>query len=359
MEFAELLTWLKETDPSKLKCLFKEADSVRKRHVGDEVHLRGLIEYSNICHRNCTYCGIRIDNKSVIRYRMTQNEVVEAVQKALKLGYGTITLQSGESGDHDIEYLKRIVEYIKSNTSCAITLSVGEMKTSYLRQLRVLGADRFLLRFETSNRTLFDKIHPPAEPFKTDRIEQLKTLHEIGFEVGSGVMVGIPGQKYEDLVNDILLFEKLDLDMMGIGPYIPHPGTPLGQEFLNGATGENEVPNSMIMTLKMVALTRLHLPGTNLPSTTALETVSTDSGYEEGLNCGANVLMPNLTPYEYRKKYEIYPNKSCSFEHVEVLHDRIITSLEQMGRIPGFGRGDSPNYQDRTTVHKSGKDLSL
>ncbi len=348
MEYSEILSWLKERDTDKLADLFTQADIIRKKTVGEDVHLRGLIEFSNICRQNCTYCGIRAENKTVHRYRMSMSEITHSVTQAMDLGYGTIVLQSGEAGDRDFDYLKEVVCYIKTKTPCAVTLSVGEMETSQLRELHELGADRFLLRFETSNQQLFEKIHPPVASRTSNRIGQLRVLQEIGFEVGSGVMVGIPGQSYEDLASDIMLFEKLDLDMMGIGPYIPHPGTPLGQEFLSMKPGEKIVPNTMTMTLKMVALTRLHLPETNLPSTTALETVSNDSGYENGLQCGANVIMPNLTPYAHRKKYEIYPNKSCSYEHVEILHNRIVSSLARMGRTPGYGRGDSPHYRVRS-----------
>jgi biotin synthase len=208
MRKEQILEWLKTDDPGTLEELWRQADVVRRKAVGDEVHLRGLIEVSNICARDCGYCGIRVGNQDVCRYRMSADEIMECVQLAVGFGYGTVVLQAGEDYGIGRDWLCDILARIKNDTNLAVTLSLGEREDEELVAWRQAGADRYLLRFETSNRELYDRIHPPLPGRESDRFQILRRLREIGFEVGSGIMVGIPGQSYDDLANDILLFKE-------------------------------------------------------------------------------------------------------------------------------------------------------
>ena len=341
-----LLNWLHEDDSAKLDILWRAADEMRKNHVGDAVHLRGLIEISNFCRRLCAYCGINADNHRVTRYRMTSDEIVASVKQAAQFRYGTVVLQAGEDYGLTKKSIEELIRRIKSEFDLAITLSLGERSVDELTAWRKAGADRYLLRFETSNTELFARIHPPL-PGSTNqnRIELLKRLRELGYEIGSGVIIGIPGQSYDDLVNDLELFRDLDLDMIGVGPFIPHPHTLLGRSENNPAfnkfkSGE-QVPNSELMTYKVVALSRLLCPRANIPSTTALATLNSTDGRELGLIRGANVLMPNLTPQQYRKHYEIYPNKACLSEIDKQFDDYIKMRIKTIGRNIGTGPGSA------------------
>lgn len=393
----DILVWLREADDTRLEELWREADRVRHENVGDEVHLRGLVEFSNHCARLCGYCGLRRDNRELGRYRMTLDEILACAREAVRFGYGTVVLQSGEDFGATAEWVADVVRRIKSETPLAVTLSLGERREPELLLWRHAGADRYLLRFETSNERLYAQIHPPRPGVRSDRIALLRRLREIGYEVGSGVMVGIPGQSWDDLANDIEMFRHLDLDMIGVGPYIPHPATPLGGVMAgaetttgspedrdpagnpthdeaardqadregtardempwDGAPGETpallppdeQVPNDELTTLKAVALTRLVCPHSNIPSTTALATIDRDHGRELGLMRGANIVMPNLTPPEYRIGYEIYPGKACITETAEMCHGCLAGRIHSIGRSIGSGRGDSPALRERTT----------
>ncbi len=340
MDKKEIVYLLKEQNPLILDELYKKADTVRKNTVGDEVHLRGLIEISNYCRRLCGYCGIRAANSKLIRYRMSAKEIIECAKKAITLNYGTVVIQSGEDIQIDKTFIAEIIKTIKAETELAVTLSLGERDDEELIEWKEAGADRYLLRFETSDRTLFSQIHPPPPGTinPINRIDLLQRLKTIGYEAGSGVMVGIPGQTYDSLADDILLFSKLDLDMIGIGPYIPHPETPLGSTKL--MNGSEQAPNSEEMVYKMIALTRIHCPESNIPSTTALATINKNEGRELGLQRGANIVMPNLTPVKYRQYYEIYPSKACIFETAEECHGCLNRRIKSIGRVPGKGRGD-------------------
>jgi len=337
--FEDILSWLLEEDPKKLEELWAEADRTRHECVGDDVHLRGLIEITNICSRECAYCGIRAPNSNVVRYKMSAFEIVECARMAKKFGYGTVVLQGGEDISISPDWIALVVREIKNETNLAVTLSLGERSENELKLWKEAGADRYLLRFETSNGELFRLIHPSL-PWKiSDRIEQLKTLARLGYEVGSGVMVGIPGQDYETLANDIMIFKELDLDMIGVGPYIPHPCTPLGNGSLKPVPKGAQVPSDELMTLKTVALTRLVCPYSNIPSTTALATIDKESGRELGLMRGANIVMPNLTPPKYRVLYEIYPDKACANETAEQCSLCLEQRIESIGRRIGSGPG--------------------
>jgi biotin synthase len=338
MDKQEIINWLTEQNTNKLEQLFVEADKVRKEHVGDEVHLRGLIEVSNHCRRGCTYCGISVSNSSLTRYRMTKAEILECAHKAVALQYGTVVLQAGEDMALDREFITDIIRSIKGETSLAVTLSLGEREEDELIEWKNAGADRYLLRFETSDAALFASIHPPAPGRKPiNRMDLLKKLSSLGYEAGSGVMAGIPGQTYASLADDILAFQNLDLDMIGIGPYIPHPLTPLGS--LKASNDPNQAPNTEEMVYKMIALTRIHCPESNIPSTTALATLNKAKGRELGLQRGANIVMPNLTPVDYRQYYEIYPSKACIFETAEECHGCLNGRIRSIGRTAGKGHG--------------------
>ncbi|MFA5863328.1 MAG: [FeFe] hydrogenase H-cluster radical SAM maturase HydE [Phycisphaerae bacterium] len=331
---------MKEEDGGRLEELWRQADGVRKEKVGDAVHLRGLVEISNYCSRLCWYCGIRAENQKIERYRMTKDEIMECVRQAVEFGYGTVVLQSGEDWGITAQWIEDVVRTIKEKTPLAVTLSLGERDEEELKAWRAAGADRYLLRFETSNRALYEKIHPHLAGKVSDRFAILRKLKNLGYEVGSGVMIGIPGQRYEDLADDIEMFEKLDLDMIGVGPFIAHPDTPLGRE----KPVEGQVPNTELMTYKVVALTRIACPQANIPSTTALATLNLAEGRELGLCRGANVVMPNLTPVKYRSKYEIYPAKACIRETAKECHNCMKRRIISIGRTVGTGLGGRKHF---------------
>ncbi|MEN6367502.1 MAG: [FeFe] hydrogenase H-cluster radical SAM maturase HydE [Thermoguttaceae bacterium] len=334
-----LLKWLRTTDPERLAELWRLADQARRQAVGDQVHLRGLIEVSNHCGRQCGYCGLRADHRSLVRYRMSDDEIFGCARQAVEFGYGTVVLQSGEdfglSADRVAEWVRRI----KAATPLAVTLSLGEREPDELALWRAAGADRYLLRFETSNRALYERIHPSRPGQRFDRFELLGHLRRLGYEVGSGVMIGIPGQTYDDLVDDLQCFARLKLDMIGVGPYLRHPETPLADE--PDAPAGEQSPSTELMTYKVVALARLLCPWANIPATTALATLNRRDGRELGLLRGANVVMPNLTPPKYRALYEIYPEKACVAESGSTCHGCLAQRIAAIGRMPGQGRGDA------------------
>lgn len=278
--------------------LFKAADRVRKDYVGDEVHLRGLIEFSNICKRNCLYCGLRSSNKNIKRYRLAPERIIELAKKAVEYGYKTIVMQSGEDEYYTVERLQYIISSIKK-LDVAITLSIGEKTREEYEAYKKAGADRYLIRIETTDKKLYEKMDPGMS--LDERKRCTKDLGDLGYEVGTGCLVGLPGQSLESLADDILFFKEIGADMIGIGPFIPNEDTPLANE--KGGTFE--------MSLKVVAITRLLMPDTNIPATTAMEALNRN-GRTITLQSGANVVMPNVTEGEYRKLYALYPGKICT-----------------------------------------------
>jgi biotin synthase len=342
----EILTWLREEDPEKLQGLWTLADTARQQGVGDAVHLRGLIELSSHCVRSCAYCGLRCGRKPLSRYRMSPDEVVDCARQGIRLGYGTVVLQTGEDPGLRAPDVAEIVRRIKalpteSGVPLAVTLSLGERADDELALWKQAGANRYLLRFETSDPLLFARIHPSLPGRPSDRVAMLRRLRTLGYEIGSGVMVGIPGQAWGTLADDLLLFRELDLDMIGIGPYLPHPDTPLGRGDPGFGPLEpgQQVPSTAQMTCKAVAIARILCPQANIPSTTALATLDPDHGREDGLSRGANVVMPNLTPVRYREKYDIYPDKACLHETAETCAGCLRGRIEQLGRVVGSGQG--------------------
>lgn len=277
--------------------IFEAADRVRKKYVGDEVHLRGLIEFSNICKRNCLYCGLRASNNNVKRYRLEPKEIINLAKKAKIYGYKTLVLQSGEDEYYTLEKMKYVIAEIKK-LDMALTLSIGEKSFEEYKAYKAAGADRYLLRIETTDKDLYEKLDPSMS--HADRKTCLMDLKELGFEVGSGCMVGLPDQTLESLAEDILFFKEMGADMIGIGPFIPNQDTPL----------KDEKGGEFYLSLKVMAITRLLLPDINIPATTAMETLN-KNGRIIALQSGANVVMPNVTEGEARKLYALYPGKIC------------------------------------------------
>lgn len=344
----EIISWLKQNEPIEIEKLKDWADSVRKENVGEQIHLRGLIEFSNICSRKCIYCGINAGNSKLQRYQMSKEEILECAQTAFKLRYGTVVLQSGENKKLDVNFLAEVIIEIKKATDLAVTLSVGQWDREVYQLWKRAGADRFLLRFETSNDELYRRLHPDSKTGVAERFEALELLKSLGYEIGSGVMIGLPGQSYEMLADDLLKFKQLDLDMIGVGPYIKHNDTELGAEISKFMLdSENQVPASEEMTYKVIALARILCPKVNIPATTALATLNSNNGREQGLCCGANIVMPNVTPAKYRQMYEIYPDKACIFETAEACNRCIIRRIESIGRSVGSGSGVSPRFMEK------------
>ena len=332
--------WLQCNDDSQLARLYREADTVRLQNVGNEVHLRGLIEISNYCVRGCTYCGLRSANKDVKRYRMNHNEIMHSVNNIVECGFGTVVMQAGEDYGLTEDFIASIIQNIKSHTSLAITLSLGERHHHELKTWKEAGADRFLLRFETSDETLYRHIHPNYRGIVSDRIAILKDLQSLGYETGTGVMTGIPGQTTDSLANDIRLFRDLDMDMIGVGPYIEHEDTPLSKE-------ASVTFNRLQMTRKVIALTRIVRPLSNIPATTALETLDPVHGVEMALQSGANIIMPNLTSDKHKADYEIYPGKADLAQSKWRDLNSLPGALAAIGRIVGSGAGHSPSAMKR------------
>lgn len=312
-------------DNSQNDWLFSLADKIRKENVGDEVHLRGLIEFSNICKRACKYCGLRCENKDIDRYRIEPDDIIFYAQKAVDMGYKTIVLQSGEDEYYSRELLCKIIKGIKT-LDVALTLSIGERCFDDYKAFKDCGADRYLIRIETTDKELYKKMHPHMS-FE-NRVRCLKDLGKLGYEVGTGCLVGLPGQTIESLANDILFFKEINADMVGIGPFIAHPHTPL-KDCLNG---------DFTLALKVMALTRILLKNINIPATTAMETLN-PNGRIIALQSGANVVMPNVTTTEYRAKYEIYPNKICINENPAQCFNCVSGKIRSIGRSVSTGYG--------------------
>lgn len=306
-----------------------EADRMRQAAVGDAVHLRGIIEFSSHCRGCCHYCGLRAQNTGLARYRMSASEMVEAAVLGEKLGVRTVVLQSGEDLWWTAERLAQVIADIKTRTRLAVTLSVGERQEWEYRLWREAGADRYLLKHETADPDLYARLHPGAS--LADRVRCLETLGELGYQIGSGCIVGLPGQTPEILAADLRLLQRLQVHMAGIGPLIPHPQTPLA-----------DVPaGSVETTLNMMALLRILVPDVMLASTTALETLM-PGGRLAGLEAGGNVIMPNITPRQYASFYDIYPGKRAPQLSVQEEVARARAVVEAAGRFVAEDPGHSP-----------------
>jgi biotin synthase len=304
--------------------LFLAADKVRSQFVGEEVHLRGLIEFSNICQQSCHYCGLRKENTMVKRYRLLPDVIIDFAKKAKSYGYMTVVLQSGESQSHTIEDMQYIITSIKA-LGLAITLSLGEKSKEEYQIYKEAGADRYLLRIETTNKEIYKALHPGMS-FE-NRVRCLMNLKDLGYELGTGCLVGLPNQTMESLAEDILFFKSLDADMIGLGPFIPNADTPLAEK----------AGGAFTTSIKVMAITRLLLPDANIPATTAMETLNKE-GRMIALQSGANVVMPNVTEGEYRELYKLYPGKICINDTPEHCRGCIT------GKIKGIGRQISTEF---------------
>ncbi|HEY3316409.1 MAG TPA: [FeFe] hydrogenase H-cluster radical SAM maturase HydE [Bacillota bacterium] len=320
---------LLEARGAEVDQLRQAADAVRRRHLGDDVHLRGVIEFSNHCRCNCLYCGLRAGHKDLERYRISPEEMVEIAGRAAGLGYRTIVLQSGEDVTYDADTIAWVVRRIKDHLDVAVTVAVGDRPRQEYQAWRRAGADRYLLKHETADPELFARLRPGT--VLADRIQHLRWLKELGYQVGSGNMIGLPGQTVETIAADLLLLRELDVEMAGIGPFIPNGETPLAD--CPGGTLEQ--------TLIALGVARLVLPLTHLPATTATGSID-PQGRQKALGFGANVIMPNVTPGRYREDYRIYPNKICLAEEPENCRPCVEAIITSLGRTVAQDQGHSP-----------------
>ena len=351
---AELKFLLELEAPDDLARLYRAAYAVKLNYVDNRVRLRGLIEISNLCRKDCFYCGIRRSNTHVGRFAMSLDEIVAAARHAAEFRYGSVVLQSGERNDPAfIDFIEEAVRRIKALPgNLGITLSVGEQNEAACRRWFEAGAHRYLLRIEASNPELYAKLHPADHRYE-ERLQALRLLRQIGYQVGTGGMIGLPHQSVDDLVRDIEFFRELDVDMIGMGPYIPHHETPLGREFPE--YGEHP-ERQLELGLKMIAATRLQLKDVNIASTTALQALAPD-GRERGLLAGANVIMPNIGEVTYRQGYLLYENKPGTDENARVVRDKLEQAIASIGETIACGEwGDSRHFARRNDPAAGGLD---
>ena len=306
--------------------LYLAADRVRKQQIGNEVFLRGIIEFSNFCERNCLYCGLRKGNKKLSRYRMSDDEIIATAKQINKTGISTVVLQSGEDSFYRVEIICNLIERIQKETNLIITLSIGERPLDDYKAFQQAGANRYLLKHETSSPDLYKYLRPGCELDK--RIQCLRTIKHLGFETGTGNMVGLPGQTLEILADDLLVMKILDADMLGIGPFISHPETPI-------AGIEND---DIELTLRVLAIARLLTRNTNIPATTALATLH-PQGRLLALQAGANVVMPDFTPEIYKSRYDIYPGKTDTGSAEEIIEE-LKKAIHSIGRDLNYSIGN-------------------
>lgn len=329
-----------------LAALCARAYAHKCTRLGKRVALRGLVEISNVCQKNCFYCGIRRENAGVTRYRMTEDEIVAACEWSAEAGYGSVVLQAGEvQGEAETRLVERVLARLheRYGDELGITLSLGEQSEETFRRWKAAGAHRYLLRIETSNRELYAKLHPADHSWQ-ERLECLHALRRLGYIVGTGVMVGLPGQTVEDLARDIAFFRDEDVDMIGMGPFIEDPATPLFDRSVDPAARKASERAKFNLTLRMIAAARLCLDDVNLAAATALQAIDPE-GREKGVLAGANVIMPNVTPAKYRADYQLYPNKPCVADHAEACRGCLERRLRAIGEEIAWGtRGDPLHF---------------
>ena len=344
---AELEILLDIREPAELQALYDCAYRVKEREVGKVAYFRGLVECSNICIKDCYYCGIRKSNQNVKRFQMDEGEIIREALWAFDNEYGSAVIQAGERQDPAfIGMIERVLKRVHQETDgrLGITLSLGEQPEETYRRWREAGAHRYLLRIETTNRSLYRKLHPEDHDFEV-RLNCLALLKKTGWQVGTGVMTGLPGQTTEDLVNDILFMKKIDVDMVGMGPYIPHRDTPMGRDIPPYTEAQKQA--ALTLGLKMISVTRMVLKDINIAAATALQALD-HAGRETGLTCGANVIMPNVTETEYRPNYTLYDNKPCLDENSSMCRGCLTRRIQGIGETIGFNQwGDSPHYARR------------
>lgn len=328
----EWISLIENRTPELAEYLFKEARKVREEHYGKTIYIRGLIEFTNYCKNDCLYCGIRRSNKNAERYRLSKEQILECCEHGYELGFRTFVLQGGEDGYFTDERMVEIVSEIKTRFSdCAITLSLGEKSYDSYKKFYEAGAERYLLRHETYNCEHYAKLHP-AELSAKARQQCLWDLKNIGYQVGTGFMVGSPYQTAENLAEDMLFIKELNPQMIGIGPFVPHHDTAFAKEA--GGTLE--------LTLFMLGLLRLMIPKALIPSTTALGTID-PNGRELGILAGANVVMPNLSPSNVREKYLLYDNKICTGDEAAESLENLKVRMKKIDYDIVVAKGDSLN----------------
>ncbi len=331
--------------------IYRKAGEVKREYVGNKVYLRGLLEYSNYCSKDCLYCGIRSGNLRYARYEMTEDEVLESARYAWENRFSSIVIQSGERSDEKfVAKIERLIRRIQAmaRNELHITLSLGEQPAeTYLRWLEA-GAHRYLLRIEVSDPELYRKLHPDdGHHTYQSRLEALKALRQTGYQVGTGVMIGLPFQTISQLAGDLIFFRDFDIDMIGMGPYIEHKDTPLYQ-YRNELMSLRE---RFLLSLKMVAILRIMMKDINIAATTALQTID-PMGREKALRVGANVIMPNLTPVKYRQDYLLYENKPCLDEEAEACKSCLEARIFMAGDTIAYGEwGDSRHFKGRRERH--------
>jgi biotin synthase len=349
---ADIVRLLSLSAPADIELLRSRAHELVLKYCGNSVYFRGLIEFSNICVCDCYYCGIRKSNSAVDRYMLSKNDIVESARFCAESGYGSVVLQSGERSDEAfVAFIEDAVRSIKQETispvlpeGLGITLCVGEQTEDVYRRLYNAGAHRYLLRIETTSPALFAKIHPPLQS-QTNRLECLERLRRVGFQVGTGVMIGLPEQTLEDLANDILFFSRTSIDMIGMGPYIVHHQTPMAHYNDEIAAHKDAI---FLLALKMIAVTRIVCKDVNIAATTALQAMEHD-GREQGLNFGANIIMPQTTPVDVRTNYLLYEGKPCLDENASQCKSCLERRIRSVGREIGTnGWGDSQHFAART-----------
>ena len=342
----ELREMLELSGEEELNRLYRRAYEMKLAHVGAKTYFRGIIEFSNVCDKDCYYCGIRKSNRRVTRFMMSDDEIVESAAWAHQQRYGSIVLQSGERQDREFSArIARLLTRIHDRTAgqLGVTLSLGEQTAETFQRWFEAGAHRYLLRIETSNPALYRRLHPADHNFETRR-QCLRTLREIGYQVGTGVMIGLPFQTLDDLAGDLLFFKECDIDMIGMGPYIVHYDTPLAESLPDFKAIQ---ATRLTLGLKMIAAARLLLEDVNIAATTALQALH-PAGREMGILAGANIIMPNITATKYRSFYQLYENKPCLDENASLCRNCLEQRLATLHETVGYGeRGDAPHYAKR------------
>ena len=343
---ADLIALLDASETDS-KLIFRKAAKIKEEYVGKKVYYRGLIEFSNICSKDCFYCGIRKSNKNTNRYNVGDKDILEAAKFAYENNYASVVLQSGERSDKQfVDRIDNLLKEIKklSNGKLGITISLGEQTDEVYKRWFDSGAHRYLLRIESSTKALYEKIHPLDKKHDyTQRLKALKSIQNAGYQTGTGVMIGLPFQTNEELANDLMFFKDFGIDMIGMGPYIEHEETPLFEH------SENLMPleKRLHLTLKMVAIVRIMMKDINIAAATALQAIDA-VGREKALQVGANIIMPNITPTVHRKDYQIYQNKPCIDEGADDCTNCLEARIHLIGNEVGYGEwGDSKYYYKR------------
>lgn len=337
----QIIKMLSIDDKHEMDNLFKQAYAIKKEYVGTTVYFRGIVELSNICKKNCYYCGIRRDNQNVNRFILQEDEVIKSALWAYEQHYGSVVIQSGERDDVEfVCFIENVIKGLKEKTdgNLGITLSLGEQTEETYHRWYVAGAHRYLLRIETSSPELYRKLHPADHDWEK-RWNCLRTLKKLGYQTGTGVMIGLPYQSLEDLAKDVQFFYDEDIDMIGMGPFIPHSETPLAD-----ALPEYDGDKQLDLALKMIAVCRIMLKDINIASTTALQALKPD-GRELGLLAGANIIMPNITETKYRANYQLYNGKPCLDENASLCRNCLERRVSSIGETIGYDQwGDSPHF---------------